>query len=248
MNAIVETQNLPAIEPRSSPGLALLNLAANRGASVEEMREWMALHREFEANEARKAYVAAMARFKSQPIIVEKDRTVDFTSAKGRTHYKHASLAAVVDAVVSRMGQFGLAHKWNVDQAEGAVTVTCVITHEFGHSESVVLTGPRDDTGNKNPLQQISSSITYLQRYTLMSLCGLASKEMDDDGRSGGGAAGMPETLTVDQQTAINDLIKERVRNPQKFLDWIGAASVAEIPAKDFARAKAELMLQAKKS
>src|SRR5688572_27552651 len=123
LNALVEHQpsNLPAAS--ASTAVRLLELAVQRGANLDELEKLMALQERWETNEARKAYVHAMAKFKSQPIIVEKDRTVDFTSQKGRTHYKHASLAAVVDAVVSRMGQFGLSHKWVTKQDSGVVTV-----------------------------------------------------------------------------------------------------------------------------
>lgn len=197
MSAVVEiaAERLPAqaVEPAATP-MRLMELAISKGAGMDQLERLMALQERWEANEARKAYVKAMAEFKSEPIIVVKDATVDFTSQKGRTHYKHASLAAVVDAVVSRMGKFGLSHKWETKQSEGAVSVTCVITHEMGHSESVTLAGPRDQSGNKNELQQIASSMTYLQRYTLMSLCGLASKDMVDDDAQ---AAGKTQAPTV---------------------------------------------------
>lgn len=187
MSAVIEipAERLPVQTESAATPMRLMELAIGKGASLEQLERLMALQERWEANEARKAFVKAMAAFKSEPIIVSKDGEVDFTSTKGRTHYRHATLANVVDAVVSRMGKFGLSHKWDAKQTDGAVTVTCVITHELGHSESVSLSGPRDDSGNKNVLQQVASSMTYLQRYTLMSLCGLASREMDDDGEQG---------------------------------------------------------------
>lgn len=237
MNAIVESQSerLPAVQ--GSAPMRLLELAVTRGANLDELERLMALQERHEANEARKAYVAAMARFKCHPIIVEKDRTVDFTSQKGRTHYKHASLAAVVDAVVSRMGECGLSHKWVTSQADGVVTVTCVITHELGHSESVELCGPRDDSGNKNTLQQIASTVTYLQRYTLMSLCGLASKEMDDDAKKS-----EPEQfINVDQITALTDLARERGVTQKRFFSYMRVESMDQILASDYQKAKAAI-------
>ena len=41
-----------------------------------------------------------------------------------------------------------------------------------------------DDSGGKNPIQSIGSTITYLERYTILALTGLATKEQDDDGKS----------------------------------------------------------------
>jgi ERF superfamily len=235
-----------SIEPHSSPGLALLQVAASRGASIEELEKWMALHERWEANEARKAYIKAMAAFKSKVITVEKSAHVSFANKTGQnTEYDHETLWDVVAAAVPRMGEYGLAHTWDVVQAEGAVTVSCIVTHEQGHSEKVTMSSPRDESGGKNTIQSIGSATTYLQRYTLKAALGLASKERDDDGR---GASPPAQFISVDQQTEINDMIKERVHNPGKFLDWLKAPSVAEIPAKDYARAKAELQRQPKKA
>jgi hypothetical protein len=45
------------------------------------------------------------------------------------------------------------------------------------------MTGPLDTSGNKNAIQSIGSSNTYLFRYTLNAALGLASAEMEDDGK-----------------------------------------------------------------
>jgi len=46
------------------------------------------------------------------------------------------------------------------------------------------MSGPPDDSGKKNPLQQIKSTVTYLKISTLEAACGLASTDAsaDDDG------------------------------------------------------------------
>ena len=172
-------ESLPA--PVASAPMQLIQLAMERG-QLDQIDKLLDLQQRWEANEARKAYVAAMARCKAEPITVMKDKTVSFpTKSGGPTTYRHATLAAVVDAVVSRMGRFGLSHSWDIKQSEGHVTVSCIITHELGHSESVTMVGPRDDSGSKNLSQQIGSTSTYLQRYTLMAAFGLAAKDSDDD-------------------------------------------------------------------
>lgn len=234
--AQLQLPSVPVAPAPASTPMRLIEMALAAG-QVDQLDKLMALQERWEANEARKAFVAAMARFKAEPIIVEKDRTVDFTSQKGRTHYKHASLAAVVDAVVSRMGKYGLSHKWDTKQSDGAVQVTCVITHEMGHSESVSLAGPRDETGNKNLLQQIASTVTYLQRYTLMSLCGLASKEMDDDANN----AEPVQFISADQATELRDLATESRANVTEFLKWLPAESFDTVPLSLYPKARQAL-------
>jgi hypothetical protein len=59
------------------------------------------VQREYEANEARKAYAMALVNLKRDlPTVIARDKTVDFTGSSGkRTTYTHASLAGVMDAV-----------------------------------------------------------------------------------------------------------------------------------------------------
>ena len=62
----------------------------------------------------------------------------------------------------------------------------------MGHSEAVSIAGPLDDSGQKNGIQQIGSTITYLERYTLMAIMGLAAHDQDDDGIASGQRKGAP--------------------------------------------------------
>lgn len=63
------------------------------------------------------------------------------------------------------------------------VTVTCIISHRDGHFEENTLSAGRDESGNKNSIQAVGSTLTYLQRMTLKASLGLAASD-DDDGAS----------------------------------------------------------------
>lgn len=233
MNAVVSRVEEPGTAVAAITPMEMLSAAMARGTDMAQLQKLMDLQERWEANEARKAYVRAMSAFKAEPIEILKDKEVDFTSQKGRTHYSHASLANVVDAVVARMGSFGLSHRWDVKQEEGAVVVACVITHEQGHSERVEMIAPKDDTGNKNVIQQIGSTITYLQRYTLMSACGLAAKDMDDDGKRAESSA----VITESQATDLKAKAEEVGADKEKFLSYFGIESLADLPATRFKEA-----------
>jgi hypothetical protein len=43
-----------------------------------------------------------------------------------------------------------------------------------------------DSTGNKNNIQSIGSTRTYLQRYTLVGALGLSTADEDNDGKTSG--------------------------------------------------------------
>jgi len=172
-----------SLEPARSPTVGLVQLALERGADPATLERLMALHERWEAGEARKAYTCAMAAFKSEcPPVLRKDATVKY----GTTSYRHATLGGIVDEITPYLSRHGLSVSWRHAQTNGEVTVVCRATHVLGHSEETSLTGPPDASGQKNKIQQLGSSVTYLERYTLLSLLGLSTAEMDDDGQAAG--------------------------------------------------------------
>ena len=123
-----------------------------------------------------------MASFKAEKIEIAKDKKVGYENKDGTfTGYKHASIGNVVGVVCEALGRHGFSHRWDTKQDPGLITVTCVITHELGHSESTALSGRPDDSGKKNPIQQTASTISYLQRYTLLAATGLATTDQEDN-------------------------------------------------------------------
>ena len=187
MNAITTTEQQAAagaLAPVAGP-LAGAIQALQSGVTIDHLRGLMDLQKEWEALEAKKAYVADMAAFKLNPPEILKTRQVSFSG----TEYKHATLGDVTRAVVDALARHGFSHNWETKQSGGTIAVTCRITHRMGHSESVTMESAADNSGKKNPIQAVASAITYLQRYTLLGATGLATHDMlDDDGHGGSDA------------------------------------------------------------
>jgi len=171
-----------ALVPVSSPTpMDLLQIAVTNDLAIEKIAQLMDLQLKWEANEARKAFVSAMNTFKANPPQIVKNKHVKF----GQTEYDHATLDHVCKAAMEGLSAVGISHRWNVTQADGLIHVTCVLTHEKGHSEETTLSGPADASGSKNAIQAIGSAVTYLQRYTLLAATGLAAGN-DSDGSEAG--------------------------------------------------------------
>jgi hypothetical protein len=203
----------------------------------------MALQERNDINNARKAYHEAMAAFKANPPEIEKDKKVSYSvQGKGTTAYNHASLANVTAKINKALSDHGLSAAWATDQKENGITVTCTITHKLGHSERTSITANPDTSGSKNSIQAIGSTITYLERYTLLALTGLATKDMDDDGQSA-----TVEYITDQQLSTITNIINDRGIDEAKFLEYLGAESLDKIPAKDFNRAMSAAKSKKKK-
>ena len=192
--ARIHTQPSQEMLPANTTPSHLLAMAVQQGADLEKLEKLMALQERWDANEARKAYVAAMAAFKAEPMTIGKNKHVSFATSKGKTEYDHAELSDVTAVVVPAMAKHGLSHRWTVKQENNKITVACVVTHALGHSESVEMSAPADDSGGKNTIQAIGSTKSYLERYTLLASVGMATGGQDDDGRG----YSMTEELAVD--------------------------------------------------
>ena len=105
---------------------------------------------------------------------------VDFTSSKGRTYYTHTSLAGVMAAVTEHLSNHGFSLNWTPSTQGNMITVVCRLTHSGGHYEETTLSGPADAGSGRNALQAVASSITYLQRYSALSLLGIATADMKE--------------------------------------------------------------------
>jgi ERF superfamily len=238
---IVPSQSLPvALTP-----IEILSRAVTNGSSVEVLEKLMGLQERWEKNQARKAFDEALSAAKAEIPVITKNRQVGFDAKKpgaSRIDYRHEDLAEIARTVDPILSKHGLSYRWRTTSAVNEpVTVTCIVSHRSGHSEENTLSAGRDDTGNKNSIQQVGSTITYLQRYTLKAALGLAASN-DDDGRAAGAHDGPINDKQTDEITA---LITETKSDIARFLKWAGAESVSDIPASKFSDCVA--MLKAKK-
>ncbi len=185
----------------------LLQIAVERGADLAYVQRLMDLQERHQANEARNAYNEAFAAFKAEAIRIIKNRTVTDGPLKAK---KYAELFAVVNAVTPALSRHGLSASWQITKDERDwIEVTCTLKHAGGHSEAVTMGGPPDAGGAKNAIQARASSVSYLERYTLKAILGLA--EQDDDDDAGGGQRAMVDELCAQASAATTVAALEQV-------------------------------------
>jgi len=164
----------------------LLAKALERDINPDVLSRMMDLYERHERMQAERQYIASMAAFKADPPAIRKTKHVSYASKGGKTDYHHAPLDEVVRAISVAMSPHGLSFRWRTQQLDGLISVTCVLQHVGGHSEEVTLQASPDQSGGKNSIQAVGSTVTYLQRYTLLAATGLAAEEQDDDGQAAG--------------------------------------------------------------
>ena len=172
-------------QTESTSLLAVIERAARDPAvDVEKLERLMLMRERLEQQQSRKSFNAAMARAKSEIGPIFKNKAVDFTSTRGRTNYKYEDLAEIARTIDPVLAKYGLSYRYRAEQNGVKLRVTCVVSHEDGWFEETSLEGENDSSGNKNPIQGVGSTATFLQRYTLKMSFGLAAS-VDDDGRGG---------------------------------------------------------------
>ena len=202
----------------------LIAAAVSQNTDLDKLEKLLQLQERWESNEAKKAYHKAMVAFKANPPKIEKDKKVSFATNKGKTEYSHASLANVTDKISKALSEQGLSASWRTKQ-NGQVIVTCQITHEMGHSEETSLSAPSDTSGVKNPIQAIASTISYLERYTLLALTGLATSEMDDDAQS----ITVKTGLTEEQERTLGEWLLAAEVTEKQFCSTMKISSISEL-------------------
>ncbi|MCK5444700.1 MAG: ERF family protein [Rhodospirillaceae bacterium] len=209
--------------------MQLLEQATANGADVGQLTAIMDLQERWEAGEAQKKYTAAMALFQADCPFITKVREGHNSS--------YANLADTLQQIKGLMKTHGFVHSWKTDQIDGILTVSCCVTHIGGHKEFASMSAGADNSGSKNAVQAIGSTNTYLQRYTLFSVLGLASRDQDDDANS----AISHEAISLDQETSIIALIEETGIDKAKFLAWAKAETVGDILASNYDKVHQEL-------
>ncbi len=154
------------------------------------------------------ALVAALGEMTDPP----KTRTAKVRSDKGNYEYDYADLPGVLQHVRPVLAKHGLALMHDVKQDGGRITVSTWLLHASGdNTPPVVLTtpgGPR--------VQDLGGTITYLRRYGITTVCGIAA-DADDDAN------------TADSQAAVVAPKRAPAKPPEELIERARAAIDAEL-------------------
>lgn len=178
---IADEHDRPLVEDRQNSGLALIEKAVELKLDSASIAQLWAVQKDVQETKARLAYEASFAQFKRTAPRLKKTKHVQFN----KTDYWHAELDKICDLLIPALGAVGITHRYEIEPKEGMIYVTCVLTHEDGHSQRTTLFGLPDDSGAKNKIQAVGSAVTYLERYTLLAATGLATEGQDNDGAGG---------------------------------------------------------------
>lgn len=200
-----------------------MQTAMQNGADPAYLRELLAVRREWDSDEAKKAFNLAVAEFQRRaPIIAKADLA----------HNKHfARMDRIWREIRPLVTELGLSVTWQIaEMRDGLCHVEGQLRHRDGHGERLVMDIPLPDkVAGQNNAQQAGSASTYARRYALCGALGIVTGD-DDDGRNAG-----TKFVTKEQADELHELLQacEGLTgfNTPKFWEWAGADTAAGIAA-----------------
>lgn len=213
--------------------ITLIREAMASDVSPEKLRELLAVRREWEADEARKAFTAAISDFQARvPIIEKADKAYD---------KYYARMDRIWRETRPLRSELGLSVTWQVcELRDGICHVEGLLSHRDGHSVKLVQDIPLPELiKGQNVAQQMGSASTYAKRYAMCAAMGIVTGD-DDDGHAAG-----TTFVTHDQAQQIAQLV-DACRgingfNEKAFWGWAGVQNPQDVPANRFADVVAAL-------
>lgn len=210
------------------------------------------------------ALVKAQAEFPDIP----RSRTVKVATRTGGSYtFSYAPLEVVRGAVQPILSKFGLGIVQPLVTQEGVSSVRTILIHESGERLEATVNLPP----HAGSPQELGSVISYMRRYALVSMLGLATEEDNDetlpDGKAKAKAKAKPkppepqsvdaekEVIALDEAVAINTLIGrlmelgvDGVKLRNTMAQEFGTPRAQELTAAQGAQLKSRLTRAVKKA
>jgi hypothetical protein len=228
--------------------LMIEGMTRQKGVDVDKIRGLTELFLQLRADEARRAYNAAMIACQLELRPIQKDLDNKQTASK------YASLAQLDAAIRPIYQKHGFALTFgncpdDTNVPDMHVRVFCDVLHVGGHQERIKKDIPADGLGPKGkPVQTkthaAGSADSYGRRYLQLDIFNLITKDhVDDDGNAAGGrvVGGRVETetgevITTEQIAQLESLLTKNELPLANFLNWEGSPSLADIFASRYDR------------
>lgn len=210
--------------------------AMNPAVDIDKMERLLQMQERVMERNAKAAYISALAAMQPHlPVIAERGEIKHGENKPVQSRY--ALWEDINDAIKPVLAEYGFALSFRTGQEDARIIVTGILSHRDGHSEETTMHLPVDASGSKNAVQAVGSSTSYGKRYTTQALLNLTSRGEDDDGN----AAGAGACITQDQADELQAIMEDVGADKAKFLQFIKAPNIADIPVAKYGAALAAL-------
>lgn len=216
------------IEIKKDSPADLMRSFLEKNGNMAELRELLALQKEYEANEAMKAFNKAMVDVQGKIQAVVKTKRNDQTKSK------YAELDQIISHTkpVYTEGGFSVSfYEGKAEFPDANVRVCADVVHSLGHKQHYYFDVPLDGVGikgnaNMTKIHAKASSVSYGRRYLMCMIFNIPTSD-DNDGNNA-----VLETITEEQAIKIEEYLeslKAKI-DRRKFLGFFQIESVEAMP------------------
>ena len=238
-----EPQNtaVAPVQDMSGGILAVIERAArDPSVDIDKLERLLEMSERVQARNAEAEFNAALAVM--QPELPTIDERGGIKDRNGNVQSKYALWEDVNEAIRPVLSKYGFALNFKTRMADGKITVTGILRHSAGHSDTTEMELPADTSGSKNAVQSIGSSVSYGKRYTAYALLNITTGGEDDDGARGGA-----RTINDRQLQTLQDLIDDTGSDVRRFCAFFKVEALPDLPAAKYEEAVRQLNAKASK-
>jgi len=185
--AKIEAENIPVITQSESVLAVISRAATDTNVDVSKMERLLDMQMTVMAKQAETDFYAAMSELQSEMPSIKKEGQI---VVKGQVRSRYARFEDILGQTRDLLKVHGFSVSFKSNFIDNQLEITGILNHKAGHKESTTMRLPFDDSGAKNKVQMIGSSVSYGKRYVYCMLLNINITEEDDDG-----AAGDPNNL-----------------------------------------------------
>lgn len=192
---VLRMSNEMAIQENNDAMLTMIErVASNPDADIAKMEKLLEMRNQEITRQAKGEFYAAFASMQADLPQVEE---------KTKGHQKnYASFEDINKKVQPILQKHGFAISFRIKQEAALITVTAVLSHKNGYTESTDISLPHDGGGSKNSVQAVGSSTSYGKRYAMCAILNIVTCGEDDDAKAS------DENATIAQREIISRLFK----------------------------------------
>lgn len=223
MNDIVKNDN----HISSSMIEVISKAASNPEVDIHKMEKLLDMQERIMNKQSEMQFNSAVAQMQNDIPVISENGEI---KVNGVVRSKYATFDDILKASKPVMKEHGLAVTFKVDTSEGFVKVVGILMHVSGHREETTMTLPFDNSGSKNNVQAMGSSISYGKRYVICAMLNIATGD-DNDGQGNTTINPQQAMLITKKVTELKESFPEIEKT---VLDHAGVDSIHLIPSSMF--------------
>ena len=192
-----QEHNVTKAQSHNDGTLKLVELAIDKGADPETIEKLMDLQDRAHKKKAEEAFKCDFALMQQDMPRIEKKKKVSF----GQTKYSYAPLEDIAEQIAETLARYGFSYHFEQQHNGELIKVVCVLSHPLGYERRNEMVSEKLGAKQMNNIQAQAAAVTYMRRYTLTGVLGLATADEDIDARLGDKA--QPQTKSGALQKAL---------------------------------------------